>query len=303
MISGGRKGFTLIELLVVITIIAILVAILFPIFAGAREKARQAQCINNMKQLSGSFLQYLQDWNETFPYHRTPCWILGTTVAGGTNITNAATQGVYQSSGWWGALAWYEQLDPYAPDVRIFQCPSAEFDFQWNANCYPPTQGRFSRRVSYGFNEVLLNDHPDHIWRFGVWNRWRKLANIRQPSFFVAMADNWNTFLTPWAEDDFYRVNVRVAFADVTGGTLCALLGGWAGCPTTAIRQFLARDPWGRLLDDFARHQKGSLIMFVDGHVAFYPWRRIKSRIYPNGELVFGLTLTGADDVLTSPQQ
>ena len=62
-----NKGFTLIELLVVIAIIAILAAILFPVFAQAREKARAASCESNIKQLSLGLLQYLQDNDETFP--------------------------------------------------------------------------------------------------------------------------------------------------------------------------------------------------------------------------------------------
>ena len=62
-----RSGFTLIELLVVIAIIAILAAILFPVFAQAREKARQATCVSNMKQMGSAFAMYVQDYDGTFP--------------------------------------------------------------------------------------------------------------------------------------------------------------------------------------------------------------------------------------------
>ncbi len=66
-VSRKKSAFTLIELLVVIAIIAILAAILFPVFAQAREKARQSACISNMKQIGLAFMQYVQDYDETFP--------------------------------------------------------------------------------------------------------------------------------------------------------------------------------------------------------------------------------------------
>ena len=65
--SGKRAAFTLIELLVVIAIIAILAAILFPVFAQAREKARQSSCLSNEKQIGLAIMQYVQDFDETFP--------------------------------------------------------------------------------------------------------------------------------------------------------------------------------------------------------------------------------------------
>jgi prepilin-type N-terminal cleavage/methylation domain-containing protein/prepilin-type processing-associated H-X9-DG protein len=68
MRSRQRRGFTLIELLVVIAIIAILAAILFPVFARARESARRTQCASNLKQLGMAITMYLQDFDETFPY-------------------------------------------------------------------------------------------------------------------------------------------------------------------------------------------------------------------------------------------
>lgn len=67
MTSANRNGFTLIELLVVIAIIAILAAILFPVFAKVREKARQINCVSNMKQMGMGVLQYVQDYDETYP--------------------------------------------------------------------------------------------------------------------------------------------------------------------------------------------------------------------------------------------
>jgi prepilin-type N-terminal cleavage/methylation domain-containing protein len=67
MQTSRKSGFTLIELLVVIAIIAILAAILFPVFAQAREKARQITCASNMKQLGLGIIQYTQDYDEIYP--------------------------------------------------------------------------------------------------------------------------------------------------------------------------------------------------------------------------------------------
>ena len=73
-----RRGFTLIELLVVIAIIAILAAILFPVFAQAREKARQINCLSNCKQMGTAAVMYIQDYDETFPNAaRTTIWYPG----------------------------------------------------------------------------------------------------------------------------------------------------------------------------------------------------------------------------------
>jgi prepilin-type N-terminal cleavage/methylation domain-containing protein len=70
MTRNTKLGFTLIELLVVIAIIAILAAILFPVFAKVREKARQTTCTSNEKQIGLGILQYVQDYDETYPLAR-----------------------------------------------------------------------------------------------------------------------------------------------------------------------------------------------------------------------------------------
>ena len=92
-----RKGFSLIELLVVIAIIAILAAILFPVFARAREKARQASCLSNEKQLALAVLQYSQDYDERLPMR----W-----QASDTNFRPPS------------------MIYPYVMNIQIFECPS-----------------------------------------------------------------------------------------------------------------------------------------------------------------------------------
>ena len=107
-----RRGFTLIELLVVIAIIAILAAILFPVFAKAREKARQTSCLNNCRQLATAFVMYAQDYDER-------CMLSGVV------ITAIAVPG---AGGWADGSNvnwWRYELQPYVKNWQIFACPSA----------------------------------------------------------------------------------------------------------------------------------------------------------------------------------
>ena len=110
----GRMGFTLIELLVVIAIIAILAAILFPVFAQARESARTSSCLSNMKQIGTATMMYMQDHDETYPDQRDAKGRLqdGVYVA-------AAVPKKPQGQNF------YDALNPYIRGERIWLCPSA----------------------------------------------------------------------------------------------------------------------------------------------------------------------------------
>jgi prepilin-type N-terminal cleavage/methylation domain-containing protein/prepilin-type processing-associated H-X9-DG protein len=110
-----RRGFTLIELLVVIAIIAILAAILFPVFARAREKARQASCQSNLKQIGLGMLMYLSDYDETIFEITTSCWAAR---ANGQPKTAESSIGPAP------------RLNPYIKNWQIWACPS-----QGNINC------------------------------------------------------------------------------------------------------------------------------------------------------------------------
>jgi prepilin-type N-terminal cleavage/methylation domain-containing protein/prepilin-type processing-associated H-X9-DG protein len=122
-----RLGFTLIELLVVIAIIAILAAILFPVFARAREKARQTACTSNLKQLSLGVLMYVQDYDEMFPPNYS-----------------YAIPGV--------ELRWWEDLiQPYVKNWQLTICPSSTiYTYTY---CRPP-EGPNPLQFTYGANAM-----------------------------------------------------------------------------------------------------------------------------------------------------
>ncbi|MFO7947691.1 MAG: prepilin-type N-terminal cleavage/methylation domain-containing protein [Armatimonadota bacterium] len=125
-----RGGFTLIELLVVIAIIAILAAILFPVFARARDKARQTSCLSNVKQISLGLIMYVQDYDETMPgfkiYYRPD--------------SNSRGDG------------WYESIEPYVKNEQIGVCPSGKYTSTYGRSNMPNESGYWGRELvaSYG---------------------------------------------------------------------------------------------------------------------------------------------------------
>ncbi|MDX1934841.1 MAG: DUF1559 domain-containing protein [Capsulimonadales bacterium] len=136
-VSSPNRAFTLIELLVVIAIIAILAAILFPVFAQAREKARQTSCLSNMKQMGLAWFQYVQDYDETGPTIHGTNWVDGV-----DRITE------------------YLALYPYVKNVDVWRCPSASGsdgtgwpDSAADALGVPRANGR---RFNYGYNWGIL---------------------------------------------------------------------------------------------------------------------------------------------------
>jgi len=106
----ANHGFTLIELLVVIAIIALLAAILFPVFARARENARKTSCQSNEKQIGLGFAQYAQDYDEQFP----------------RNIIRGVSSGVGSQFGPWSdtVIGWHEATYPYVKSAQLYRCPS-----------------------------------------------------------------------------------------------------------------------------------------------------------------------------------
>ncbi len=135
---NSHRAFTLIELLVVIAIISILAAILFPVFARARENARRTSCVSNVKQMGLGMMMYAQDYDERIP---------------GRNTLTGSTMGTSCASGAAGCVLIYDVinnrpylLEPYLKNRQIFICPSR-----------PATASAF--RGDYGMNGLLINGY------------------------------------------------------------------------------------------------------------------------------------------------
>lgn len=153
-----RRAFTLIELLVVIAIIAILAAILFPVFAQAREKARSASCISNEKQISTAMLMYSQDYDEQMPlafgYYPGVGWLWQ--YVGNTPYNNACPGGVCGPN-WTMAMSeyWVNSTQPYTKNYQIFVCPSAAKASALGANVVPAGAPP-NAKTSYSYNGLLM---------------------------------------------------------------------------------------------------------------------------------------------------
>ncbi len=163
-----RHGFTLIELLVVIAIIAILAAILFPVFARAREKARQTSCLSNVKQLILGALQYAQDYDELFP----PCYEVE--IAG---YDDGLSQGGFTTD---------SSILPYVKNAQIFLCPS----------CRP-------HRVCNGWDIAGITSTTDYAWNcialWGVFNHLGTQLDSARCGIITELRDPGNEYAYwPW---------------------------------------------------------------------------------------------------------
>jgi prepilin-type N-terminal cleavage/methylation domain-containing protein/prepilin-type processing-associated H-X9-DG protein len=226
----NARGFTLIELLVVIAVIAILAAILFPVFAQAREKAHQAQCLTHLRQIGMALKLYVQDYDERFP------------------AQYAASDEIHQVSDAQGM--WCQQIQPYLRSLDLLHCPSDNISDALRATSPCAAEARNAPglpALSYGVNWMLVLNTP------GL-----PLARIPRPSQTLLVAD----CTEPWtfqACPETDRKGVRwshIAYANGppacnrTGGSHFGPHGGHSGA-------------------GHERHIAGSNLCYVDGHVQY----------------------------------
>lgn len=231
-----HRGFTLIELLVVIAIIAILAAILFPVFAKAREKARQASCQSNLKQLSLAVQQYVSDYDETLP--ATPDW----------NMSGSLHN-------------WWDKVTPYTKNAGIFKCPSRPNNERVPYAAVPPGGltwwSTSTQPLTIGY---LINFRVLRYNGIGDWRHPMALAEIRRSAEVFLLADGsgldgcWNPY--------------KIAYANRCGWEV-------PGCNNAAVAG-----------PDNARHNGGSNIAYIDGHVKWMAAQNILAEASKPGVVV-----------------
>lgn len=227
----SARAFTLIELLVVIAVIAILAAILFPVFAQAREKARQASCMSNVKQLGTAMLMYGQDYEETFPMMEnnpvarfTIANMLDPYIKAGNKNTNAS-----------GGNAW--------PEGSVWRCPSSNTYNDGN-----DLTSYFSVSWNYGYLTVIdssTNFVPTYASpdTYGLW-AWtqpgRAFAEVKAPAETIAFTD--------------------AGHSDGPHGVMAT----WSGLMSPASRYNNGANDWFSVSE--GRHNGMANISWCDGH-------------------------------------
>lgn len=250
-----KKAFTLIELLVVIAIISVLAAILFPVFARARENARRASCMSNLKQIGVGITMYTQDYDEHMP-------------SAAFSNTDGVREFIYPSGVPSANATWYFVIQPYIKNYQIFNCPSADKDLYY--------RGSYTTTLSYSYNykapvPAKLSGMSGGACNASNWNcgvdmgvdstgsdgaRGANLAAIEDPSGTIAAIDGSTSRV------HFYYGAAQMANEETVNYTgLCT--DYFPGLNTSYTR--CAR----------ARHMGTVSTLFVDGHVKAMPWKTI----------------------------
>lgn len=269
----NKRAFTLIELLVVIAIIAILAAILFPVFAQAREKARQASCLSNGKQIGLALNMYVQDYDETMP----------------TGIPRTASiNGGVATSNYWCRMPYDAQLNPYIKNDQVFDCTSHASNLAnpipssipvWDGSYIKAPKARAWEYVG-SIRTAQANGLPDG--NTGMSNSYdlvdpptgHTLAAIDQPTGTIALTENWvqgnaNYVGSPWGSTfidcDYNQFPGRKVPAQSGSDKMLSTCG--AATPSPGHNGFFN-------------------VVWADGHVKNQNWNMIRN----NDFYVFKLT-------------
>jgi prepilin-type N-terminal cleavage/methylation domain-containing protein/prepilin-type processing-associated H-X9-DG protein len=252
------RGFSLIELLVVIAIIAILAAILFPVFARARESARTSSCLSNTKQISLAIMQYLQDYDEKFP------------VA----AMNLTWGGVEKPDTPWGPYknayaGWDHQIYPYVKNAQVFRCPSKD-EGPAATNAGTDNSDR-TGATQYFINKQLTGDPEIQGWQNSGFHP-QKQASLQWPAVTIMVGETTVGASTGSMGHEFdgwgWQDGHRPIYDNGPNGnwdykTNYAALCSTAGTPFND-------HSLGSGIPAIWIHNEGSNWAFTDGHVKWY---------------------------------
>jgi prepilin-type N-terminal cleavage/methylation domain-containing protein/prepilin-type processing-associated H-X9-DG protein len=267
------SGFTLIELLVVIAIIAILAAILFPVFAKARAQARKTVGISNLKELGLATMMYVQDYDERFPYYNWGVMSCSEVGTGGSSISGDSPAFEYYS-----AAAWCNSLQPYVKNLGIFQDPSDKH--QWQPGyCINFPQSNFkagtqswkkSTFVSYGWSESASGT---------------TLATYSSPASDILWSDYDGVLLDAWGRfgwtDDLYIR--RAIWNDMDwNASFCN-----GGVDIRGVSDANSIKDWENCKQGI-RHETGVNTTFIDGHAKYVQARAMREVGPDVGQIIPG---------------
>jgi prepilin-type N-terminal cleavage/methylation domain-containing protein/prepilin-type processing-associated H-X9-DG protein len=267
----NRSAFTLIELLVVIAIIAILAAILFPVFAQAREKARQASCLSNIKQLTLGWIMYAQDYDEQFPSWGWADNWSGGNIKPGNNATTL----------------WCNAIYPYVKNSKVYNCPSDArgvtakdafggwFNFDNTLIGFQPAL--LDAVMSYGASEPITANQGSNA-----------LAAMDKPAETFLIGD-MITPLSGWSGfDEWKAAEAENAPANDVRRTAIIQRMAFPKGPN-CLSNITADQYWNSTVhvsdltganDSCARHSNGNNIGFADGHAKFTQAKNTKNSLY-----------------------
>jgi len=243
-----RSGFTLIELLVVIAIIAILAAILFPVFAQAREKARQTSCLSNTKQIALGIMMYTQDYDESFPLEAGQLGA-GAGYAWQYNLPLPADWPNVQDARQYAArVHWAETTQPYIKNYQLHACPSATI----------------ITRATYDYTKALKTPAPSTYTYNGLLHSYN-MAGVATPASLPMMFEGRGK-----AQVKGYALSNPALICDDGTQPCFYKPAGGSGNGSTSTMFVLSGSMWV--------HSGGCNFALTDGHAK---WRRLGATLSP----------------------
>lgn len=259
----SASAFTLIELLVVIAIIAILAAILFPVFARARENARRTSCQSNLKQIGLGMMQYAQDYDETLP-----AWYNGP-----SNVSNSTT-----------SWKWNDSIYPYVKSEQVFTCP---------IDGAPNNEYVYYTKLTAASNNFLGSYAVNTMYRLETSYPRAPSGNLGKGVNLAAIEDSAGTV---WAVDGLKTDVSPVTSSPALFGWTCLPAGAnpaSSGCTGGTQPAIVVTTSGGvpNMQRVIARHLDTTVVLYTDGHVKSQKLDSLAARRAPDGVTLAAFTI------------